>query len=215
MKNFIKQTALIRPPPSATGPEYSAVPTYEEHGDGYYQTGPAPETRQPNMAYVYGLTCFVSLGGFLFGWDQGVMAMIIADERWLKLMQPANDCKWLSLLSGGPLPPTRVYASARLPLIVPGVRSVGFVISIYNIGCVVGALTVGFFADVCGRERTISLASTVFIVGALIQAASYTIAQIVGKAHYGFPFAFILHHLVLAFSSSARCGTTRRVSLGT
>lgn len=77
--------------------------------------------------------------------------MIIADERWLKLMQPSND--W----------------------------SVGFVISIYNIGCVIGAMTTGFFADACGRERTIALASTVFIIGALIQAGSYTIAQIVSS----------------------------------
>ncbi|KAI0439501.1 general substrate transporter [Xylaria telfairii] len=147
MRNFIKQTALIRPPPPVP-PEYGPVPNREEYGDGYHQPDRLPYSRPPNMAYVYGLTCFVSLGGFLFGWDQGVMAMIIADERWLKLMQPAND--W----------------------------SVGFVISIYNIGCVIGALTIGFFADVCGRERTISLASTVFIVGALLQAASTTIAQI-------------------------------------
>ncbi|KAI1119958.1 general substrate transporter [Nemania abortiva] len=147
MKNFIKQTAPIRPPPSVR-PEYSAVATQEDHVNDGHQTGSLPRPRPPNMAYVYGLTCFVSLGGFLFGWDQGVMAMIIADERWLKLMQPAND--W----------------------------SVGFVISIYNIGCVIGALTIGFFADVCGRERTLSLASIVFIIGALQQAASYTISQI-------------------------------------
>ncbi|KAI1744895.1 general substrate transporter [Xylaria scruposa] len=147
MKNFIKQTTAIRPPPSVRS-TYSAVPAGEECGDGYRQAGLVPQSRPPNMAYVYGLTCFVSLGGFLFGWDQGVMAMIIADERWLRLMQPAND--W----------------------------SVGFVISIYNIGCVIGALTIGYFADVCGRERTLSLASTVFVVGALLQAASYTIAQI-------------------------------------
>lgn len=75
--------------------------------------------------------------------------MIIADERWLKLMQPASD--W----------------------------SVGFVVSIYNIGCVIGAMATSFFTDAYGRERTISLASTVFIIGALLQAASYTIAQIV------------------------------------
>ncbi|KAI1429090.1 general substrate transporter [Xylaria sp. FL1777] len=142
MKNLIKQTTPIRPPPSATL-EYSAVSTQEGYGGDSL-----PQSRPPNMAYVYGLTCFVSLGGFLFGWDQGVMAMIIADERWLELMKPAND--W----------------------------SVGFVISIYNIGCVIGALTIGLFADSCGRERTISLASTVFIIGALLQAASYTIAQI-------------------------------------
>ncbi|KAI0148670.1 putative sugar transporter [Xylariaceae sp. FL1272] len=140
MKNFIKQTAPIRPPSSSTT-RYQSVGTEDVDDD-------QNDTRQPNMAYVYGLTAFVSLGGFLFGWDQGVMAMIIADERWLRLMKPANE--W----------------------------SVGFVISIYNIGCVIGALAVGYFADVCGRERTISLASTVFVAGALLQATSYTIPQI-------------------------------------
>ncbi|KAJ8122745.1 hypothetical protein ONZ43_g1136 [Nemania bipapillata] len=126
MKNFIKQTALIRPP-SLAGPEYSAVATGEDDANDVDQISSLLRPRLPNMAYVYRLTCFVSLGGFLFGWDQGVMAMIIADERWLRLMQPANDC---------------------------------------------------FFADVCGRERTISLASVVFVIGALQQAASNTIAQI-------------------------------------
>ncbi|KAI1170398.1 general substrate transporter [Nemania sp. FL0916] len=147
MKNFIKQTAPIRPPASLRA-EYSAVSTSEDDMDGPHQADSSPQSRPPNMTYVYGLTCFVSLGGFLFGWDQGVMAMIIADDRWLRLMQPAND--W----------------------------SVGFVVSIYNIGCVIGALTIGFFADAWGRERTISLASVVFIIGALLQAASYTVAQI-------------------------------------
>ncbi|KAI0898490.1 putative sugar transporter [Annulohypoxylon nitens] len=126
MTSFIKQTAPIRPPNNLV----------------------SDRVRQPNLRYVYTLTAFVSVGAFLFGWDQGVMAMIIADERWLMLMQPSNG--W----------------------------SVGFVISIYNIGCVIGAMTTGFFADACGRERTIALASTVFIIGALIQAGSHTIAQI-------------------------------------
>ncbi|KAI0964970.1 general substrate transporter [Xylaria arbuscula] len=143
MKNLIKQTAPIRPPPlDMRG--YSTVSTRECDEDESL-----PRSRPPNMTYVYGLTCFVSLGGFLFGWNQSIMAMIIADARWLELMQPAND--W----------------------------GVGFVVSIYNIGCVIGALTIGFFADSCGRERTISLASSVFILGALLQAASYTIAQMI------------------------------------
>lgn len=131
MLRSIKQTTPIRPPSHPT-------------------TAPGDRKRPANLRYVYTLTAFVSLGAFLFGWDQGVMAMIIADARWLALMQPASD--W----------------------------SVGFVVSVYNIGCVVGAITTGFFADACGRERTLSLASTVFVVGALLQAAAYTIAQIVG-----------------------------------
>lgn len=72
------------------------------------------------------------------------------------------------------------------------VGSVGFVISIYNIGCVIGALTIGFFADACGRERTISLASTVFIIGALLQTVSSTIAQIVCLDHLVFLFLLLL-----------------------
>ena len=51
--------------------------------------------------------------------------------------------------------------------------------SIYNIGCVIGALSVGRLADGYGRERTISLASIVFVIGAFIQTVSYTLWQMV------------------------------------
>lgn len=47
-------------------------------------------------------------------------------------------------------------------------------------------MTIGFFADSYGRERTISLASIVFIAGALLQAASYTVTQIVSHKHNSF-----------------------------
>ncbi|KAI1501194.1 permease of the major facilitator superfamily [Biscogniauxia marginata] len=125
MKNFVKQRTPIRRP------------------DG----GPPDQQRPPNLQYVYTLTAFVSLGAFLFGWNQGVMVMIIADDRWLGLMKPGSD--W----------------------------SIGFVVSIYNIGCVIGAMTIGFFADTCGRERTLSMASVVFVIGALLQSVSHTITQ--------------------------------------
>lgn len=42
--------------------------------------------------FVYKLAAFVSLGALLFGYDQGVMGMIVADQRWKDLMQPANSC---------------------------------------------------------------------------------------------------------------------------
>ena len=73
MTYFIKQTAPIRPPKGRD----PSVP------------------RRPNLTYVYTVTAFVCVGAFLFGWDQGVMSMIVADERWLDLMQPGSDCKWL------------------------------------------------------------------------------------------------------------------------
>lgn len=103
--------------------------------------------RPPNLRYVYSLTAFVSLGGFLFGWNQGVMGMIIADERWISLMGHPDD--W----------------------------TVGFVVSIYNISCAVGAMTIGYLADILGRERSLAFASVLTILGALVQAGSYTVAQ--------------------------------------
>lgn len=103
--------------------------------------------RPPNLRYVYSLTAFVSLGGFLFGWNQGVMGIIIADDRWLALMQHPSD--W----------------------------AVGFVVSVYNISCALGALSVGSLADTYGRERTLSAASLVTILGALAQGFSRTLPQ--------------------------------------
>lgn len=107
-----------------------------------------PSTIRPaDLRYVYSLTAFVSLGGFLFGWNQGVMGMIIADERWISLMHPSSD--W----------------------------SLGFVVSVYNLSCAVGALAVGSLADVYGRERTLSMASVLTTLGALVQTFSYTLTQ--------------------------------------
>lgn len=124
---FFKQTKPIRPPKGID---------------------PAIE-RPPNLRYVYSLTAFVSLGGFLFGWNQAAMGMIIADERWLSLMGHPDD--W----------------------------TVGFVISIYNISCAVGAMSVGHLADTLGRERSLASASALTILGALVQAASHTVSQMI------------------------------------
>lgn len=122
---YLKQTKLIRPP---RGLEPGA-------------------SRPPSPGYVYSLTAFVSLGAFLFGWNQGVMGMIVADERWAALMGHPSD--WV----------------------------VGLVVSIYNLSCAAGALSAGWCADALGRERTLSLASSLTALGALAQAASSTVAH--------------------------------------
>ena len=66
----LRQTKPLRPPPH----------TREGH------------VRLPNETYVYLLTAFVSLGALLFGYDQGVMGVIVADARWKDLMRPKNSC---------------------------------------------------------------------------------------------------------------------------
>ena len=133
--SFLKQTTLFRAP--------------EQHHTA--------TSRPPNLKYVYQLTAFTSLGALLFGYDQGIMGVIVADDRWISLMQPANA--WVT----------------------------GAVVSLYDIGCFVGAMSIGFLADVCGRERTLSIASVVFIIGAVLQCASYSITQItVGRVVLGY-----------------------------
>lgn len=67
----LRQTKLIRPPPGCD----------------------PSQPRSGSTFYLYAVTVFVSLGAFLFGYDQGVMGVIVADERWVDLMQPKNSCE--------------------------------------------------------------------------------------------------------------------------
>lgn len=55
----------------------------------------------------------------------------------------------------------------------------GSMISLYDAGCFIGAISVGYLADPYGSERTLSVTSVVFIISALLQSVSYSIAQIV------------------------------------
>lgn len=49
--------------------------------------------------------------------------------------------------------------------------------SIYNIGCFIGAMSTLLTGDKLGRPRQIILGSTAIAVGAIIQTASYSVAQ--------------------------------------
>ncbi|KAF2762350.1 permease of the major facilitator superfamily [Pseudovirgaria hyperparasitica] len=129
----MKPNALIRPrPPDANA---NADAWRRRYGDGNKR--------------VYGITAFVSLGALLFGYDQGVMGVIIADRRFLDLMRPQSA--WVT----------------------------GAIVSLYDIGCLLGALSIGFLADRIGRERTLAVATLVFNLGAVLQAASYSVSQII------------------------------------
>ncbi|KAI6086445.1 putative sugar transporter [Hypoxylon rubiginosum] len=138
--------------------------------------------RPANLRYVYLLTAFVSIGALLFGYDQGVMGVIVADSRWISTMQPANS--WVT----------------------------GAVVSLYDIGCLIGALSIGFMADHYGRERTLSIASVVFIVGAILQSASYTITSItIGRVILGYGVGACAGGVPLYVSEIAPAGLRGRI----
>lgn len=48
----------------------------------------------------------------------------------------------------------------------------------YDIGCFIGAMSTGSLSGRYGHERMLAIASVVFIIGAVLQAASYIVVQI-------------------------------------
>ena len=53
------------------------------------------------------------------------------------------------------------------------------VVAIYEVGCLIGALGIIWFGDRLGRRRSILLGACIMIIGALIQTASFGMAQLI------------------------------------
>jgi MFS family permease len=88
---------------------------------------------------IYFLSIFVSLGVFLFGYDQGVMSGIIT----------------------GPF--FRDYFNQ------PGSAEIGTMVAILEIGAFISSLSVGRIGDLLGRRKTIFYGAVVFIIGGACQ----------------------------------------------
>ncbi|CAN8101245.1 unnamed protein product [Discula destructiva] len=86
----------------------------------------------------------------LFGYDQGLFGGILAGERF-------------QIMLGRPNPTMS-----------------GLVTAIYDIGCALGAVVAFAFGERLGRRRSVILANIIVVIGAAIQAASYSYAQIFG-----------------------------------
>ncbi|KAF2117652.1 sugar transporter STL1 [Lophiotrema nucula] len=97
------------------------------------------------------LTVWISIAAstvlIFYGYDQGVFGNVIISEDFLQ---------------------TFGHPSANMK---------GVMTSIYNIGCFIGAMSTIWTGDILGRPRQIILGSTIIAIGAVIQAASYGVAQ--------------------------------------
>lgn len=68
----------------------------------------------------------------------------------------------------------------------PSANMQGTMTSVYNLGCFVGAMSTIWTGDILGRPRQIIVGSTIIAIGAIIQTASYSVAQImVGRVVAG------------------------------
>ncbi|KAL0140801.1 general substrate transporter [Mucor lusitanicus] len=87
-------------------------------------------------------TLLAAIGFLLFGYDQGVMSGVVANELFIDTM-------------GNP-------DSALM----------GAIVALYEIGCMAGALSTGKIGDLLGRRMTIRVGCLILCVGAVLQTAA-------------------------------------------
>jgi len=111
--------------------------------------------------FVLGCALFASLGGILFGYDQGVISVTLVMHHF----------------------------NSRFPQIDPALSGVGvasfwkgFLTAMIELGAVLGVLLAGFIADTYGRKSAIKTGSMFFIVGSIAQTCAYNfITLLVGR----------------------------------
>lgn len=116
--------------------------------------------------YVVGCAIFAALGGLLFGYDQGVVSVILVMPRFLdrfSRVSPHGSASgfWKGLLT-----------------------------AMIELGALIGALNQGWIADRYSRKYSIAIAVVVFIIGSVLQtvAVSYamlTVARLIGGLGIG------------------------------
>ncbi|KAJ5765554.1 Mitochondrial substrate/solute carrier [Penicillium odoratum] len=106
---------------------------------------------------LYFTSVFVSLGVFLFGYDQGVMSGII----------------------------TGWYFDDYFDQ--PSRATIGTVVAILEVGAFISSLMVGRIGDLIGRRRTILYGSLVFLIGGVLQTVATSMPMMmVGRIIAGF-----------------------------
>lgn len=110
--------------------------------------------RLTGRALQIGVCVTGSSGFLLLGYDQGVMSGIITEPIFLDTfpqMQQMNKSGAIQAL----------------------------VVAIYEIGCLIGALGIIRYGDKLGRRRSILLGACIMIIGAILQTASFGLAQLI------------------------------------
>ncbi|KAM0125315.1 hypothetical protein ACHAQE_009576 [Botrytis cinerea] len=112
------------------------------------------------------ITIVSGIDFLLFGYDQGVMGGLLTLKSFVDTfpeIDTVNDKSYHTALTQG------------------------LVVASYNLGCFGGAVITIFLGDRLGRRRMIFLGSSIMIVGAVLQASSFSIGQfIAGRVLTGF-----------------------------
>lgn len=101
--------------------------------------------------FTSGFLCaMIAFGGFVFGWDTGTISGFVN--------MPEFQHRFGQLSGEG-----EYYLSKA---------RTGLMVSIFNIGCAIGGVTIGRTGDMYGRKKGLMITMVVYIVGIIIQIAS-------------------------------------------
>ena len=108
-----------------------------------------------SSSYVVLCASFATLGGLLFGYDQGVVSVILVEEQFLQRFVRIDETSpgsgfWKGLLT-----------------------------AMIELGALLGALNQGWIADKISRKYSIVVAVVIFIVGSALQTAAMDYAMLV------------------------------------
>ncbi|KAL1995553.1 hypothetical protein VTN49DRAFT_1740 [Thermomyces lanuginosus] len=123
--------------------------------------------------FLFGVALFSTLGGLLFGYDQGVVSGIITMETF----------------------------AARFPRIYTDSSFKGWFVSTLLLAAWFGSLCNGPIGDRLGRKRSMNLAVVVFVVGSALQCGAVNDPMLfVGRAIAGFAVGQLTHIVPLFIS---------------
>ncbi|RLV95949.1 Sugar transporter STL1 [Spathaspora sp. JA1] len=104
----------------------------------------------------HAISFIAGMGFLLFGYDQGVMGSLLTLPTFRETFVEIDTTRY----------PERATFQ-------------GLVVAIYEIGCLAGALYTMYIGDKIGRRKTIFIGCIIMIIGAIIQAASFSVSQLI------------------------------------
>lgn len=108
----------------------------------------------PRASYqIYVIAGFAAIGGFLFGYDLGVISGVITMSNFLTAFGDTESLARGSLTS----------------------TISGSIVGVMSVGCFIGALLAGQASDRFSRKYSIVLFSAIFVISGALQAGSFNL----------------------------------------
>ncbi|KAJ5231658.1 uncharacterized protein N7469_006246 [Penicillium citrinum] len=127
-------------------------------GENPIKYGPAGYKGLLKEIRIFGMACFATIGGFLFGYDQGIISGVLVMHSF----------------------------KTHFPTLSSDAGLEGWVVSIMTLGAMVGAFINGPISDRVSRRWSILMANIIFLIGSILQAAAEYVAMFfVGRFVFG------------------------------